>query len=113
MTAAQGGDFAKKVVQRLGEVVKDRGSKMADQWGDPIRGQKLTRDQQVRLWNMPNPQADPAMIQQLIAAGQHGAAVDQAYPWRRALIGRGDIQTQIDRANSLAEQAALPPEVLQ
>lgn len=106
MAGVQGGEFARKVINRLNDVAKDRGSKMAKQWGDPINGEQLSKDEQARLWNLSNPNADPAQVQQLIAAGQHSQAVDAMFPWRNTLIGKGDLKTRIQRAQQLSDLAA-------
>lgn len=105
MTDPASGNFAKAVVERISTVAKERGEKMAQQWGAPLDGKKPTRQQTVELWNLSNPQADPMMVQQLVQQGRHAEAVSLAYPWRLALIGRGDINTRVERANQLAEMA--------
>lgn len=104
-----GGNFARQVVDRLSEVAKERGQKVAKQWGDPLDGQKPTRQQTVELWNWQRPESltpeGQMMMADLMAKGQHAAAVDFVYPWRNRLIGRGDVNTRIERANQLAEMA--------
>lgn len=107
MTGLQGGEFARQVIARLNEVAKDRGQNVASQWGDPVNGERFSKDEQAQLWNMKNEGADPIVFQQLVAAGRHGQAVDYAYPWRNTLIGKGDLKTRIQRAQQLSEQAAL------
>lgn len=106
MTGIIGGDFARKVIERLQDVAKDRGQKVAKQWGEPVNGQALSREEQMRLWNYANPQVDPIVLGQLLQAGQHNQALDYAYPYRNALIGQGDIKTRVERAQALADLAA-------
>lgn len=73
--------------------------------GSPVDASKLKREEIVRLWNMPNPQADLMQVQQLLAQGQHAQAVDMAFPWRNKLIGAGDPQSRVDRAKKFADMA--------
>jgi hypothetical protein len=101
-----GGDFAKKVIARLQDVAKDRGQRFAEQWGTPLNGQQLSRQQAAELWNYQNPQTDPLVVQQLVAAGQHSQALDYTFPYRNALIGKGDIKSRVERAQQLADQAS-------
>ena len=78
--------------------------------GAPVDASKLSRAEIARLWNLPNPQADPMQVQQLIAAGQHRQAVDLMYPWRMKLIGQGDPERTVQRAQQFASMSQ--PEVV-
>lgn len=105
----QGGNFARTVVEQVQQVARERGAKVAKQWGEPLDGQAPTRAQTVQLWNYQNPAVltpeGQMAIQQMLAAGQHAQALDLAFPYRNRLIGRGDINKRIERANQLAEMA--------
>lgn len=107
--AIYGGEHAKRVVQRVREMTRSQGKKFAEQWGEPIRGEPISRQQQVDLWRFQNPQTDPLVLQQLLAAGQTSQALDYSYPYRNALIGKGDVRTRVARAQQLAEMAMQVP----
>lgn len=99
------GNLTTEIVKRVTGKAQDLANQIADTIGSPVDASKLKRDEIVQLWNMSNPQADPMQIQQLMAQGQHAKALDMAYPWRNQLIGKGDPQSRVDRANKFAEMA--------
>ena len=105
MSGPLGGDFAKQVIKRFNEVAKDHGQKLAQAWGDPIRGEKLTKEEQARLWNVRNPNADENQVAAMIAQGQYAKAVETMYPWRPTLMGQGDLKSRIDRAQQIGNAA--------
>ena len=99
------GNLTTEIVKRVTGKAQELANQIADTIGSPVDASKLNRAEIVRLWNMPNPQADPMQVQQLIAAGQHSKAVDLAFPWRNKLIGSGDPQARVDRAKKFADMA--------
>ena len=99
-------NLANDVVQRVVGHAQDIAKQIADTIGSPVDAQNVTRAEQVRLWNLQNPQANLLQVQQMLAQGQHAQAVDVMYPWRNKLIGSGDPQTRVDRAARLAKMAA-------
>ncbi len=103
---AESANLANEVVQRVLDRAQEMAKQIAQNVGDPIDASKLKRDEVVRLWNLPNPQADPMQVQQMLAQGQHSQALDMAYPWRNKLIGKGSPQQRVDRANLFAKWAA-------
>ena len=127
VSGATGGDFARKLVDKLQEVAKDRGSQVAQQWGTPLDGEAPTREQALELWNLRRPESltpeGSMLVQQLLAQGMVKQAVNFAYPWRlarvepdpatgepkqfRGLIPRGDINKQIKIAQQFADQASM------
>lgn len=111
-----GGDHLRKVVERLQETARDRGQSVGKQWGTPADGEPVSREQAVALWNYRNQQVDPLILQQMMAAGQNGQAVQYVYPYRMALVGNGDIKQRVERANQVAQwatEAALMPPALE
>lgn len=99
-------NLVQQVVTRVTERAGDLAKQIAHSIGEPVDASKLKRDEIARLWNLPNAQADPAQIQQLIAQGQHSQALDLAFPWRNKLLGKGDPQTRVDRAATFSKIAA-------
>jgi len=98
-------NLAREVVQRVKDRARDMAKEIAANVGEPVDASKLTRDEARRLWNLPNPQANPMQIQQLVMQGKHSEALDMAYPWRNKLIGSGSPTERVKRAQHLAEQA--------
>lgn len=99
-------NLAQDVVKQVTERARDMAKQIATNIGQPVDSSKLKRDEVIRLWNLANPQADPAQVQQLIDAGQHSKALDMAYPWRNQLLGSGSPQVRADRAARFAKLAA-------
>lgn len=100
------GNLSRTVTDRVIERARDIAKQMAKQIGTPADSQSVDQSQQIALWNMPNPQADPAQVQQLIDAGQHAQALDMAFPWRSRLIGSGSPEKRAQRAEAFARMAA-------
>ncbi len=99
-------NLAAEVVKRVTERSRAMAKQIAQNVGEPADSTKLKRDEIARLWNLPNPQADPMQIQQMVQAGQHSQALDLAYPWRNKLLGSGSPQQRVDRAAQYARLAS-------
>lgn len=106
MSDAVDANLAKQVVQRVTDRARGLASEIAGRIGEPVDMQGLKQAEMVRLWNMPNPQANPMQVQQLIAQGQHSQALDLQFPWRNKLIGAGSPEARVKRAQQLADMAA-------
>lgn len=99
-------NLAAQAVQAAVQRIKSLSANMATQINQPIDGEAPSRAEQARLWNLQNPAADPQQVQALVNAGLHSQAVDLMYPWRSKLIGSGDPQTKVDRAEAFSKMAS-------
>jgi hypothetical protein len=99
-------NLAREVVARVADRAKGLAKDIANGIGGPIDASTVDHGQVKRLWNLQNPQADMMQVQQLLAKGMHGEAIDMVYPWRNKLIGKGSPQRRVDRANYMARVAS-------
>lgn len=106
---AQGGadaNLAREVVARVKDRAQSMAKQIAQSVGEPIDASKLKREEVVRLWNMTNPRADLAQVEQLLAQQHVAEALDMTHPWRNKLIGKGSPQQRVDRATQFARWAS-------
>jgi hypothetical protein len=80
MAGQQSDNLAVQVAQRVTDRAQGIAKQIAQNIGAPVDATKIPRSDQAALWHMPNPQADPMLVQQLLAQGQHQQAVDLMYP---------------------------------
>lgn len=98
-------NLASQVVKVAAQRVRTLATQTAARIGRPIDAQAPTQEEQGRLWNVQNYQADPAQVQALVDAGQHKQAVDMMFPWRSKLYGSGSPQDRVNKAESISSIA--------
>ncbi len=105
MAIQQNSNLASQVIVAAAQRVRTLAQQTAAHIGRPIDAQAPSTEEQARLWNLQNPQADMAQVQSLVDAGKHAQAVDLLYPWRSKLFGSGSPADKVQKAEALSNIA--------